>query len=203
MQHILCFGDSNTWGFQCDGSRIDPAWPGIFSRSLPAPVQLTVDALPGRTATSNGAELGLTPGLSALQAHRQAGYDWLLLMLGTNELARCFGLSAREVADNVAELAAWALEQQVCRQLLLIAPPPIGRLSKPWRPYFDGRQPLSHQLVTELETKARQLQCHFASAGEWVQMAEPDGLHLDAAGQKTLGRALAKRLAELLSSAPL
>jgi len=197
MQRILCFGDSNTWGFHRDGSRLDPAWPGVLSQSLPDPIQLTVDALPGRTAIANGTRLGLTPGLPALYSHRHAGYDWLLLMLGTNELANCFQQSVEQVAANVAELAGWALEQQVCRQLLLIAPPPLRRLSPPWQPYFDGRQRHSEQLPAALAGQAGRLGCPFADAGEWVQVAEPDGLHLDAAGHQMLGQSLARRLATL------
>ena len=102
MKRILCFGDSNTWGFAPkDGYRFDEntRWTGLVQKALPQ-YKIIEEGLNGRTALwddpiegyKNGKEY-LIPCLAS-----QSPLDLVILMLGTNDCKTRFALTASDVA---------------------------------------------------------------------------------------------------------
>ena len=56
MKNILCFGDSNTWGYSPqDGSRFPPnvRWTGTLQKTLGAEYNIIEEGLNGRTTFIN------------------------------------------------------------------------------------------------------------------------------------------------------
>jgi len=56
MKHILCFGDSNTWGYSPqDGGRhpSDVRWTGVLQKSLGTDYRIIEEGLNGRTTFIN------------------------------------------------------------------------------------------------------------------------------------------------------
>ena len=52
MKTILCFGDSNTWGFRPDGTgrfEWEARWPGILQRELSGYARIIEEGLNART----------------------------------------------------------------------------------------------------------------------------------------------------------
>jgi hypothetical protein len=52
MRTILCYGDSNTWGYEpATGKRFpeDMRWPGVLARELGSGFRVIEEALNGRT----------------------------------------------------------------------------------------------------------------------------------------------------------
>ena len=66
---LLCFGDSNAWGFQPGGGRYrhDQSWPALLAARLETTLDL--QAQPGRTLQAERPQAGL---LAAPQAWQQA-----------------------------------------------------------------------------------------------------------------------------------
>ncbi len=64
---LLCFGDSNTWGFTPQGGRYvaELRWPNRLASQLG--VALNAQGQPGRTLIAERRELGLCSGLHAWQ----------------------------------------------------------------------------------------------------------------------------------------
>ena len=115
---ILCFGDSNTYGY-------DPR--GFFGDRYGAEDRW-VDLLAKQTgheiinAGANGREIPRNPyALRLLNEH--APVDIFLVMLGTNDLLQ--GASAKEAAALMETLLATLLPH--CKEILLVAPPPMKR----------------------------------------------------------------------------
>ena len=64
MKHILCFGDSNTWGYSPqDGSRfpIDVRWTGVLQKTLGSNYRIIEEGLNGRTTFINEEGEGARP----------------------------------------------------------------------------------------------------------------------------------------------
>ncbi|MCY6379401.1 GDSL-type esterase/lipase family protein [Hoeflea prorocentri] len=99
---ILCFGDSNTWGYEPGSARqIKKAdrWPTQLGRLIGKAV--VQDGVCGRTATVEDtvggrptAEPALTRVLEA-----QGPFDTVFLMLGTNDLKAHLDQSADEIVS--------------------------------------------------------------------------------------------------------
>ena len=56
MKNILCFGDSNTWGYEPLVARRYPAdvrWPGVLQNSLGDGFRVIEEGLNGRTNIMN------------------------------------------------------------------------------------------------------------------------------------------------------
>jgi len=115
---ILCFGDSNTYGY-------DPR--GFFGDRYGAEDRW-VDLLAKQTghkcinAGANGREIPRNPyALRLLTEH--APVDIFLVMLGTNDLLQ--GGSAKEAATRMEIFLNPLLPH--CKQILLVVPPPMTR----------------------------------------------------------------------------
>ncbi|WP_035480485.1 GDSL-type esterase/lipase family protein [Aliagarivorans marinus] len=199
MQSILCFGDSNTWGYSPQtGQRMaaDSRWPGVLGSLLSGRYQVIENGQPGRTLYSVEPSFGLQSGAQdLLRVVVQQRPDWLLLMLGTNELFPAFGLTPQQIADMMGGLVAEVRE--VCAKQLdyqpsiaLIAPPAIGT-SGSFAAYFTGASEPSKQLAGLYQSLALQLGCAFVNAADVVAVDKGDGVHLDAQQHRLLAARVA------------
>ena len=115
---ILCFGDSNTYGY-------DPR--GFFGDRYDAGDRW-VDLLAKQTnheiinAGANGREIPRNPYVLRLLAEH-APVDIFLVTLGTNDLLQ--GASAKEAAARMEAFLNQLFPH--CKQFLLVAPPPMKR----------------------------------------------------------------------------
>ncbi|MCH2619706.1 MAG: arylesterase, partial [Candidatus Poseidoniia archaeon] len=69
MKNILCFGDSNTWGYSpLDGRRYPPdiRWSGVLQSSLGSDYRVIEEGLNGRTNVTNEEERPIRSGLHVL-----------------------------------------------------------------------------------------------------------------------------------------
>ena len=209
---LLAFGDSNThgtmptavWG---QGGRFGPddRWPGVMRNALGPDWTVIEEGLPGRTATAlpdpvmgphmNG-QLGLR---IALATHKPI--DALTIMLGTNDCKATFGLTAAGIAGAVAALLAIAKDPLMQADhggfdILLIAPPLVRQEGI----YVDGLWQAagkSAELPALYADLAAHNRIHFLDASTLIQSCAEDGVHFDSAAHRTLGRAVADRIAAL------
>ena len=162
---ILCFGDSNTYGY-------DPR--GFFGDRYGAEDRW-VDLVANQTgwtmvnAGSNGREIPRSSYVLRLLAGQQEA-DIFLVMLGTNDLLQ--GTAAKEAAARMEAFLA-ALRPH-CRQVLLVAPPPMKRGA--WVP-TDELAAESIHLAEEYKDLAVKLNIPFVDTREWNIDLTFDGVH--------------------------
>ena len=188
---LLCFGDSNTWGFSPQGGRYaaELRWPNRLASLLK--VELRAEGQPGRTLITEKPDLGLRSGFTEWQQALRSSPRQIILALGINDLAA--GASpAGCVAGLESYLQSWR-ELSPDSKLLLLAPAPLGCLTDGWLKLFANQQEASRELAPLWsECAARwQLDCHrcgprFAPGA--------DGLHWTAEYHAELASALATRL---------
>jgi len=205
---ILCFGDSNTWGFESGtGLRYDPSirWPGVLQSLLGPAYTVVEEGLNGRTTVW---EDPLMPGrngkeylLPCIESHRP--FDLLVIALGTNDLKIKFSASPQDIARGIATLvkivrAAATEWPGNAPRVLLIAPPPVGKLTE-FSEMFAGAAEKSSRLSAWVERTAGELDCEFLDAASLIAADDRDGIHLNADAHKTLAEAVAQKILSLSS----
>lgn len=179
---ILCFGDSNTYGFDHQsyfGDRYpaEDRWTDLFAKQTGWEV-INLGA--------NGREIPRNPyALRLLSQH--ASVDIFLVMLGTNDLLQ--GASASETAAQM-EAFLNALFPH-CKSILLVAPPPMKRGA--WVT-TDALVAESIQLAEEYKLLAEKMNIPFVDTRHWNIELTFDGVHFTEAGHHTFAENLRKEL---------
>ncbi|PWQ93034.1 SGNH/GDSL hydrolase family protein [Leucothrix pacifica] len=209
MYRIMCFGDSNTWGFKPeDYSRYDSntRWPCVMRSALGEGFELVEEGMNGRTTVWDDPVDGLMSGLSYLKpcllSHKPL--DLVLIMLGTNDLKDRFNVSAPEIAKSAGRLVT-LIQQSDCGpqgsapQVVLIAPPPVVEGPDGWGLRQLGLAK-SQQFAASFAEVASELGCQFVDAGSFIETSPVDGVHFSAQSHQVFGAAIAKVVAELAKS---
>jgi lysophospholipase L1-like esterase len=216
---ILCFGDSNTYGFvpvQAPPSSRYPRehrWPHVMAAALGADVEVIEEGLNGRTTDTSdpaepllgGAGLDGSAYLAAcLNSHLPL--DAVCIMLGTNDTKQHLGrtpqriaLGAKRLADIARTLDGGVGTTYPNPRVLLICPPPLGQLSAAFLDMFAGGVEKSRLLPPLYAEVAKAAGVGFLDAGTVIATDGVDGLHLSVEMQRRLGLALADALRPLLA----
>jgi len=207
---VLCFGDSNTWGYiPLKGERLSRAerWPGIMQKSLGESYYVIEEALNGRTTVfdepfRDGRNARATL-LSVLESH--APLALLIIMLGTNDLKHHLKASAQESARGINTLLQIAINSAAGFEkrppnILVVAPPKFGNMSELMTNHFEDAQARSAELPTYYAQSCAQFGCSFFDSNQVVTVAE-DGIHLDAEGHRKLALALVPLAKSLIGDA--
>lgn len=206
MTVILCFGDSNTHGTppmravgEYDRFGADIRWPARMARALGW--DLVEEGLPGRTAQFAdpvmGAHMDGREGLKmALASH--GPIDWLVLMLGTNDVKARFGASPEWVTGGIAALLdiAQSPEMQARHggfRVLLICPPPVLEQG-PIADQFFGARRRSLELPQLYRALAEARGVVFLDAGGIISVSAEDGVHFEAESHGLLAELVAATL---------
>jgi lysophospholipase L1-like esterase len=208
MKTILCYGDSNTFGFiPKTAGRYDhkTRWPGALRRLLnegcPAdePAWWVVEeGLNGRTTCREDfIELGrngLTPVVTILKSHKPL--DIVAVMLGTNDLKRRFLPSAYDTAQGALNLIKAIQNSETgpgdgAPKVLLICPPPLVEAKERFfDDLFDGALEISKKLSPYYREIALESGAAFLDAGSIVQSSPLDGVHLSPESHAKLAAAV-------------
>lgn len=175
---VVCFGDSNTYGYDPRsyfGGRYgaDCRWVELLA------------AKTGWEVYNNGMNGREIPCRETVFPNST---ELLIVMLGTNDLLQTNSVDA--VTDRMeAFLNALPLEKS---KILLIAPPPL-KLGE-WVPDQDLIN-RSEQLAKCYRALAQRLGVRFADAGEWNVGLTFDGVHFTEEGHRAFARGLLKEIA--------
>lgn len=207
MNNILCFGDSNTWGYQpvaCTRYPYEVRWTGALQKLLGSEYRIIEEGLNGRTTAfdepgrdyRNGARY--FPML--LECHRPL--DLVVIMLGTNDLKSQFELNTADIAQGVKGLCEMVLNSEYIEnastQLLLIAPPHVANLPEEDVQVFAGARDKSLQLSAEYKKIAGELGILFMDASDVVETTNDDGLHWTAQQHQDFAAVLSDKVCSIL-----
>jgi lysophospholipase L1-like esterase len=179
---ILCFGDSNTYGYD----------PRSFFGNQYSAQHRWVDLLAQKlnctavNAGENGREIPRREGELQrfdLLLTNQKPIDLLIIMLGGNDLLQ--GNSVEAVVQRMEDfLEHIALEKS---KILLIGPPPMQRGEwVPTQTLIDASVALNHAY----KALSQRLGVGFADAGEWNIPMTFDGVHFTEEGHKAFAEGL-------------
>lgn len=206
MKNILCFGDSNTWGYTpVTGQRypLSVRWTGVLQQSLGDDFYVIEQGLNGRTtrldepgrADRNG--IALLPVM--LESHRPLSL--VVIMLGTNDLKAQYQQSVKNIADSAALLCKTVLENDYLEgqtQVLLVSPTWVTKLPADAQDVFARASDKSRMFASCFAKIADQLQVHFFNAATVVKTTDSDGVHWEANQHSDFGQALAIKIQSIL-----
>ncbi len=205
---ILCFGDSITWGYNpSDGTRYPPEdrWPRALESALQGRAHVIEEALNGRTIATEDFSRPYRNGLAMLSPllESHAPIDVIVVMLGTNDSAPCYGLTAGRIAVNSMDMVRAVIASQAgpgatAPKMVLVAPPHLGSLNADMALMYSGGQGTSRGLADAYRTVAAYFGIAYLDASEIVKVSSVDGVHLDPEAQRALGVAVSKLVEPLL-----
>jgi lysophospholipase L1-like esterase len=221
MKTILCYGDSNTYGtMPIDFDRRtlefipsqfrfprEKRWTTILQRGLGDKCEVIVEGLKGRTTVFDNPVArphlnGLTYLLPCLESH--APIDLVVVMLGTNDLQAKYSIPAYEIAQGVGVLIR-TIKQSACGpngnhpQILILCPPPLGRLTH-FKAIYDATSTnKSEKLANNYKIISELFGCHFFDVSSIIRMSDRDGLHFEEEGAIKLGHAMIKIVKDILN----
>ena len=206
---VLCYGDSNTWGYDpASGERFprDVRWPGVLAGLLDGEARIIEEGLNGRTTVREDpyepGRNGLAYLAPCLESHRP--FDVVVIMLGTNDLKATFGLAASDIAAGAAVLVQAAQHSGAgpsgaAPQVLLVSPPALGDVHDHMELWgFEGARERAAALPRLYRAAALNAAAAFLDASALVSADPSDGVHLSADSQRILGTAIAGAVRPLL-----
>lgn len=203
-KRILCYGDSNTYGYNPMGGRYDEdkRWPMVMQAVLGEDYHVVEEGLNGRTfsqddPTVGGFRSGVKYLPPCLMTH--SPLDLVIVMLGTNDTKQRFGLNAQTIALNLDEFVRLTRSYGVDgsgrpARILVVSPPEIGdwlqdtSIAEHFGP--DAPQK-TREFADQYRRFAKLLGCEFFNAAECVRPCKLDAVHLTFDQHQKLGRALA------------
>ena len=207
MKNILCFGDSNTWGYEPLIARRYPAdvrWTGVLQNSLGDGFRVIEEGLNGRTNVTNEEGRPIRSGLDVLpvllESHRPL--DLVVIMLGTNDLKHDFDLSAEQIADGARQVCRSVIDCEYLMdnppQILLISPTHVELVTVEEQDMLIGAIEKSRELAEHYQTVAEDLGIHFLDASKIVVKTDLDGVHWDAEQHKAFGESLSGTIQKII-----
>jgi len=209
MREILCFGDSNTWGYDpVMQGRFpgDVRWTGVLQAALGRGFRVIEEGLNGRTTVwedpVEGDKMGkrhLPPCLES-----QAPLDLMVLMLGTNDTKKRFCAPPTDITAGVGVLLDIVARSAAGRDgmappVLVMAPPPLTRLTG-FAGMFEGGAEKSRALAPLYAELAKARGCPFFDVGKVISCSDVDGVHFEAAAHHALGEAVAREVKRILGA---
>ncbi|MGH2558080.1 MAG: SGNH/GDSL hydrolase family protein [Thermomicrobiales bacterium] len=208
MKSIVCFGDSNTWGYD-PATQLrfapDTRWTGVLQRELGPGYRVIEEGLNGRSTNVDDPLQPHRNGLDylppCLESHHP--FDLVTIMLGTNDLKTRFNRSASDIAESAANLANLARltpfgPEGAAPKVLLIAPPPVAKLTA-FDDMFAGSQAKSHDFARHYQEYASWYSgVAFLNAADVIISSDLDGIHFEAPEHEKLGHQIAHIARELI-----
>lgn len=210
---ILCYGDSNTWGFT-PGSGVrfdkDTRWPSLLQQELGDGYEVIEDGIIGRTTIYddpvNPYRNGLTGLGYSLQTH--CPIDLVILYLGTNDLQftnlagtiRGIKELLRTLKNANAIFTGSTLLFRTVPRVLLVAPPALHDDHDKMRPdtAMCGRVGDSRRFGEVFRQIAPTYGAAFLDAAEVAQASAVDCIHMDAESHRRLAPFIAKEVLRIM-----
>ena len=206
MKKILCFGDSNTYGFiPQSGLRYDinTRWTGVLQTLCNNEFEITEAGCNNRTAfIDNPAGINQT-GYKILPEYLKTNFfDIIILAIGINDLQRFFNPTLNEFKQGMEKLIQITKNLSPKSKIILICPSKLnlaGINNGIFSYQFDKISvEKSGKLSPIYKSLAEKYKCHFIDLNNIVEVSSLDGLHFSPKSHKTIAENLYKNLKQTI-----
>ena len=211
QKRILCYGDSNTYGYIPTGGRYDEhtRWPMRMQALLGNGYAVIEEGFNGRTCVfDDPVEGGYKSGVQylppCLMSHNPL--DAVVIMLGSNDTKARFGMTPMTIGQSMMQLVRacklYGMDQNGdAPRIVIVAPPPIlDNLMETRHAECFGQQAIavSRDLGPELHRVSKLLRVDFFDAAPYAEVSSLDAVHMTANGHIRLAEAMAEKIRTLL-----
>lgn len=210
MKQILCFGDSNTFGYIPGNGQRYPwgvRWTSILNEKLGLEnYRVIEEGLCGRTTIFEDplrdGRRGVDILPTVLETH--APVDLVVLMLGTNDCKSVYGATAEIIGKGISNLIVQIRAYAKTSKILLISPIHLGE--QVWKKEYDPEfSPASIEVSKGLagvyQRIARKEQADFLDASVYASPSSIDQEHLTEEGHRLLAGAILQKIREIEAQA--
>ena len=209
MKTVLCFGDSNTRGYNpinLGRYPYDVRYPGVLQNILGNDYYVIEEGLDGRT----------TMLVREVDPFRNANYcirpcicshkpiDYMIVMLGTNDCIKMFNQTVEDIARGMDSLIQLIRKYTMEHQSYI---PKIVLVVPAYLDYEYQQSAIASELDDECVKKSRELSkyykiiadkygCIYFDSNEYIKVMLPDAVHLSPEAHKTLAQQLARIIRE-------
>ena len=203
---VLCYGDSNTWGYisGSDHQRYgeNERWTRILAEKLGEKFEIIEEGLNSRTLISNDTRPGkegkngyeyLIP---CLDTHEPI--DLVVIMLGTNELKKAYNKTSEEIGEIFEEYFVKTIlnRKSQCEDKypkLLIVAPPIAKDNGSGK--YEGAYEKSLKFNEIYRKIAEKNNCYFVDNNSLIPGI--DGVHLTIESHRLLAEKIYNKIIEI------
>lgn len=209
-KHIVCFGDSNTWGYDAEtNGRFDEdaRWTQLLTRHLGDGYLVLEEGVSGRTTAFDDPRFEGLCGRRALPVAMMthSPVDCLVVMLGTNDCKALFSASVRHINDGLRRLIHAARYQRDVwadqARILIVAPMEMGEELYSVPAIFAemgvGSVEKSRELPKAYQETAREFGCDYMDCNPYITPNTVDYMHFDRQSHVRFAKALADKLKEM------
>lgn len=208
MKNVLCYGDSNTWGYNpVEAGRrhkYEDRWTTILQKNLGDDYLIIPEGLNGRTTVWDDPVKGFVNGKKylrpCLESHKPI--DLVIIMLGTNDLKARLNLPAVDIAAGAGVLADIVLNSKSGPDdkspgVLILIPPEVRKLSN-FKDIFGDCKKTSKQLPGVFKEMADEKGIPYINIGNFVRFSDADGIHYEADQLPILAGVVTTKVKEIL-----
>ena len=184
MKKILCFGDSNTWGYMPDcGLRYDKTkrWTGILQSLVGDKFKIIEAGCCNRTGFANnpcGADM---TGYLTLPKYLDKSPDIVILAIGINDTQKIYNFSLNDINNGIIKLIEITKNNVPNAEIIIASPACINENIKNshFKIMFDSSSiEKSKQMASVYKQVADDYGCKFVDWNDIVSVSNKDGLHL-------------------------
>ena len=210
MKQILCFGDSNTFGYIPGSGQRYPwgvRWTSILNEKLGLEnYRVIEEGLCGRTTIFEDplrdGRRGVDILPTVLETH--APIDLVVLMLGTNDCKSVYGATAEIIGKGISNLIAQIRTYAKTSKILLISPIHLGE--QVWKKEYDpefspASVEVSKGLAGVYQRIALREQIYFLDASAYARPSSADQEHMTEEGHRLLAEAVLQKIREIEAQA--
>ncbi len=206
---VLCYGDSNTYGYVpgMEHGRYsrNERWTGILADRLGSTFEVIEEGLNGRTTAydryGSSFQNGLVPFEAILCTHKPL--DLVIIMLGTNDCNKEMNLEPGDIKKGMEKLIRLVKDTMIDHQdyipeILIIAPAVIKDRLKgsTFEDQLDETSLSDSRALAKLYKElADEYDCMYLDAGD-IEVSDIDCEHLTIKGHKDLSEAVYKKIKE-------
>jgi len=208
MINILCYGDSNTYGFDPEnGSRFDKKtrWTGILAELLDSSCSIIEAGMNNRTGFFQNPDGIEQSGSIHLPLYLKTcpKIDICVLGLGANDLQFIFNINEDVVEKGLKRLISYIKEYSKEAEIILVTPPILceNLLDGYFACQFDEKSIENSKKIKPIYKKvAENENCKLIEIDKFVTPSEVDGLHFSAESHKIIGKVIAEKITQITSS---
>jgi len=197
---VLCYGDSNTWGYIPGLEARYPVnlrWTGLLQQMLGANFWIIEEGLNGRTTNVEDPDSPGKNGLAyltpCLKTHNPI--DLIILMLGTNDTKYKFQRSPDDIAFGIASMIdeikeiGWDRDGNMPRIILLSPPLVNDKVEKALEEFKDAGDRSKH-FFQSYKPIAEKYSISLFDVASWISPSNEDGVHLESEDHRIIAEEL-------------
>lgn len=191
MKKILCFGDSNTFGFNPEnGKRFDEQtrWAGKLKIALKNKFEVIEKGANNRCGFTENKESTELSGLIAIKKYLELKPDIIILAVGINDLQKIYDNDEKAIYFGLKALVE-EIKKENNPNIILLVPSTIKEniLNSFFNTLFDEKSIEKSKKLPKIYQKiAKEFELDLIDLNNIAETSSTDGLHYDVEGHKKI-----------------